>query len=205
MEFEFLLTSFVALFIIIDPIGLTPVFIAITQGMDDSLRRKVALRSILVSAFVISLFIVGGETVLGFIGISMPAFRIAGGILLFLTALDMLFQRRSKRRENQTEQELVDDPSVFPLAIPLIIGPGAIATVILIAGAKPGLVGIASTGFITALVLLTVFVFFSAASRIEKLLGKTGIDVLTRLLGMLLAALSVQFVIEGLFEFFPKI
>ena len=205
MEFEFLLTSFVALFIIIDPIGLTPVFIAITQGMDDSLRRKVALRSVLVSAFVISLFIVGGETVLGFIGISMPAFRIAGGILLFLTALDMLFQRRSKRRENQTEQELVDDPSVFPLAIPLIIGPGAIATVILIAGAKPGLVGIASTGFITALVLLTVFVFFSAATRIEKLLGKTGIDVLTRLLGMLLAALSVQFVIEGLFEFFPKI
>ena len=205
MEFEFLLTSFVALFIIIDPIGLTPVFIAITQGMDDSLRRKVALRSVLVSAFVISLFIVGGETVLGFIGISMPAFRIAGGILLFLTALDMLFQRRSKRRENQTEQELVDDPSVFPLAIPLIIGPGAIATVILIAGAKPGLVGIASTGFITALVLLTVFVFFSAASRIEKLLGKIGIDVLTRLLGMLLAALSVQFVIEGLVEFFPKI
>jgi len=205
VEFEFLLTSFVALFIIIDPIGLTPVFIAITQGMDDSLRRKVALRSVLVSAFVISLFIVGGETLLGFIGISMPAFRIAGGILLFLTALDMLFQRRSKRRENQTEQELVDDPSVFPLAIPLIIGPGAIATVILIAGAKPGLVGIASTGFITALVLLTVFVFFSAASRIEKLLGKTGIDVLTRLLGMLLAALSVQFVIEGLFEFFPKI
>lgn len=205
MEFEFLLTSFVALFIIIDPIGLTPVFIAITQGMDDTLRRKVALRSVLVSAFVISLFIVGGETVLGFIGISMPAFRIAGGILLFLTALDMLFQRRSKRRENQTEQELVDDPSVFPLAIPLIIGPGAIATVILIAGAKPGLVGVASTGFITALVLVTVFVFFSAASRIEKLLGKTGIDVLTRLLGMLLAALSVQFVIEGLFEFFPKI
>ena len=205
MEFEFLLTSFVALFIIIDPIGLTPVFIAITQGMDNSLRRKVALRSVLVSAFVISLFIVGGETVLGFIGISMPAFRIAGGILLFLTALDMLFQKRSKRRENQTEQELVDDPSVFPLAIPLIIGPGAIATVILIAGAKPGLPGIASTGFVTALVLLTVFILFSAASRIENLLGKTGIDVLTRLLGMLLAALSVQFVIEGLFEFFPKL
>ena len=203
MEFEFLLTSFVALFIIIDPIGLTPVFIAITQGMDDTLRRKVALRSVLVSAFFISLFIAGGETVLGFIGISMPAFRIAGGILLFLTALDMLFQRRSKRRENQTEQELIDDPSVFPLAIPLIIGPGAIATVILIAGAKPGLVGVASTVLVTASVLLTVFVFFSAASRVEKLLGKTGIDVLTRLLGMLLAALSVQFVIEGLVEFFP--
>jgi len=136
MEFEFFITSFVALFIIIDPIGITPVFIALTQGMGKKVRRRIALRSIAVSAFVISLFIIFGETVLGFIGISMPAFRIAGGILLFLTALDMLFQRRSKRRENQTENELVDDPSVFPLAIPLITGPGAIATVILIAGSN---------------------------------------------------------------------
>ena len=103
MEFEFFITSFVALFIIIDPIGITPVFIALTQGMGKKVRRRIALRSIAVSAFVISLFIIFGETVLGFIGISMPAFRIAGGILLFLTALDMLFQRRSKRRENQTE------------------------------------------------------------------------------------------------------
>ena len=204
MEFEFFITSFVALFIIIDPIGITPVFIALTQGMGKKVRRRIALRSIAVSAFVISLFIIFGETVLGFIGISMPAFRIAGGILLFLTALDMLFQRRSKRRENQTENELIDDPSVFPLAIPLITGPGAIATVILITGSKPGLVGIISTGIISTLVLFTVFVFFSAADGIERLLGKTGIDVLTRLLGMLLAALSVQFVIEGIIDFFPN-
>ena len=204
MEFEFFITSFVALFIIIDPIGITPVFIALTQGMSKKIRRRIALRSIAVSAFVISLFIIFGETVLGFIGISMPAFRIAGGILLFLTALDMLFQRRSKRRENQTENELIDDPSVFPLAIPLITGPGAIATVILITGSKPGLVGIISTGIISTLVLFTVFVFFSAADGIERLLDKTGIDVLTRLLGMLLAALSVQFVVEGIIDFFPN-
>ena len=204
MDFEFFITSFVALFIIIDPIGITPVFITLTQGMSRKVRRRIALRSIAVSAFVISLFIIFGETVLGFIGISMPAFRIAGGILLFLTALDMLFQRRSKRRENQTENELIDDPSVFPLAIPLITGPGAIATVILITGSKPGLIGIISTGIISTLVLFTVFVFFSAAGRIERLLGKTGIDVLTRLLGMLLAALSVQFVIEGIIDFFPN-
>jgi len=192
-----------ALFIIIDPIGITPVFIALTQGMGKKVRRRIALRSIAVSAFVISLFIIFGETVLGFIGISMPAFRIAGGILLFLTALDMLFQRRSKRRENQTENDLIDDPSVFPLAIPLITGPGAIATVILITGSKPGLVEILSLGYIYTSVF-TVFVFFSAADGIEKLLGKTGIDVLTRLLGMLLAALSVQFVIEGIVDFFPN-
>ena len=100
--------------------------------------------------------------------------------------------------------ELIDDPSVFPLAIPVITGPGAIATVILIAGSKPGLVGIISTGIISTSVLFTVFVFFSAADGIERLLGKTGIDVLTRLLGMLLAALSVQFVIEGIIDFFPN-
>ena len=125
MELEFLITSFVALFVIIDPIGLTPIFVALTQGMDQQLRRKIAIRAIAVSGFVISLFILFGETVLGFIGISMPAFRVAGGVLLFLTALDMLFQRRSERRENQTEDKIIDDPSVFPLAIPLIAGPGA--------------------------------------------------------------------------------
>jgi multiple antibiotic resistance protein len=115
----------------------------------------------------------------------------------------MLFQRRSERRENQTEDKIIDDPSVFPLAIPLITGPGAIATVILIVGAKPGLIGIASAGIVSTLVLLSVFVFFSTASGLERLLGRTGIGVLTRLLGMLLAALSVQFVLEGLFDFVP--
>ena len=203
MELEFLITSFVALFVIIDPIGLTPIFVALTQGMDEQLRRKIAIRAIAVSGFIITLFILFGETVLGFIGISMPAFRVAGGILLFLTALDMLFQRRSERRENQTEDKIIDDPSVFPLAIPLITGPGAIATVILIAGAKPGLIGIASAGIVSTLVLISVFVFFSSASGLERLLGRTGIGVLTRLLGMLLAALSVQFVLEGLFDFVP--
>jgi multiple antibiotic resistance protein len=203
MELEFLITSFVALFVIIDPIGLTPIFVALTQGMDQQLRRKIAIHAIAVSGFVISLFILFGETVLGFIGISMPAFRVAGGVLLFLTALDMLFQRRSERRENQTEDKIIDDPSVFPLAIPLITGPGAIATVILIVGAKPGLIGIASAGIVSTLVLLSVFIFFSTASGLERLLGRTGIEVLTRLLGMLLAALSVQFVLEGLFDFAP--
>ena len=203
MELEFLITSFVALFVIIDPIGLTPIFVALTQGMDEQLRRKIAIRAIAVSGFIITLFILFGETVLGFIGISMPAFRVAGGILLFLTALDMLFQRRSERRENQTEDKIIDDPSVFPLAIPLITGPGAIATVILIVGGKPGLIGIASAGIVSTLVLISVFIFFSSASGLERLLGRTGIGVLTRLLGMLLAALSVQFVLEGLFDFVP--
>jgi multiple antibiotic resistance protein len=148
------------------------------------------------------LFALFGETVLGFVGISMPAFRVAGGILLFLTALDMLFQRRTKRREDQSEEE-ADDPSVFPLAIPLIAGPGSITTIILIAGATPGPIGLASAGLVALAGLITVFIFFSMADGLETLLGKMGIDVVTRLLGMLLAALSVQFVLEGFFAFLP--
>ena len=202
MEIDFLITSFVALFVIIDPIGLTPLFVALTQGMSAKARRKITIRAIGVAFFVLMLFALFGETVLGFVGISMPAFRVAGGILLFLTALDMLFQRRTKRREDQSEEE-ADDPSVFPLAIPLIAGPGSITTIILIAGATPGPIGLASAGLVALAGLISVFIFFSMADGLEKLLGKTGIDVVTRLLGMLLAALSVQFVLEGFFAFLP--
>tara|TARA_B110000259_G_C13895839_1_gene354818 strand:- start:444 stop:899 length:456 start_codon:yes stop_codon:yes gene_type:complete len=143
-----------------------------------------------------------GEAVLGFIGISMPAFRVAGGILLFITALDMLFERRTKRREDQAEEEDPnDDPSVFPLAIPLIAGPGSIASVILLTGQRPGLEGLAMVLGVTAAVLLVVMIFFFASGLLERAMGKTGITVITRLLGMLLAALAVQFVLDGLRDF----
>jgi multiple antibiotic resistance protein len=201
MDIDFLITSFVALFVIIDPIGLTPLFVALTQGMSAKASRKITIPAIGVAFFVLMLFALFWETVLGFVGISMPAFRVAGGILLFLTALDM-FQRRAKRREDQSEEE-ADDPSVFPLAIPLIAGPGSITTIILIAGATPGPIGLASAGLVALAGLITVFIFFSVADGLEKLLGKTGIDVVTRLLGMLLAALSVQFVLEGFFAVLP--
>jgi multiple antibiotic resistance protein len=200
MEIDFLITSFVALFLIIDPVGLTPLFIALTRGMSAPARRKITIRAIGVSFFVLMSFALFGETVLGFVGISMPAFRVAGGILLFLTALDMLFQRRTKRREDQSEDD-ADDPSVFPLAIPLIAGPGSITTIILIAGSTPGPIGLASAGVVAVAGLISVYIFFALADGLEKLLGKTGIDVITRLLGMLLAALSVQFVLEGFFAF----
>jgi multiple antibiotic resistance protein len=168
--------------------------------MSAQARRKITIRAIGVSFFVLMVFALFGETVLGFVGISMPAFRIAGGILLFLTALDMLFQRRTKRREDQSEDD-ADDPSVFPLAIPLIAGPGSITTIILIAGSTPGPIGLASAGVVAVAGLISVYIFFALADGLEKLLGKTGIDVITRLLGMLLAALSVQFVLEGFFAF----
>jgi multiple antibiotic resistance protein len=140
--------------------------------------------------------------VLDFVGISMPAFRIAGGILLFLTALDMLFERRTKRRQGQAdlaeEEDDGDDPSVFPLAVPLIAGPGAITSVILLAGQKPGLEGMAWVMGVMAAVIAIVLLLFLAAGLLERALGRTGINVVTRILGMLLAALAVQFVLDGL-------
>lgn len=194
------ITSFVTLLVVIDPFGLTPMFVALTQGMEPARRRAIAIRSCLTAALLLAVFAAFGETVLGFVGISMPAFRVAGGALLFLTALDMLFERRSKRREDKTEEE-TPDPSVFPLAIPLIAGPGSIASIILLAGQNPEYDGLALVIGVMLAVMAVVLALFLSAGLIERLLGKTGINVVTRLLGMLLAALSVQFVLDGLRDF----
>lgn len=200
-EIPALIAAFTTMFIIIDPPGLAPVFIALTQGMSPAQRRAIAIRACVVSAVLMILFLFLGETVLGFIGISMDAFRIAGGILLFLTALDMLFQRRQARREDSAAEgqaEHHDDPSVFPLALPLIVGPGAITTIILLAGQAEGARDFGAIAGVLMAVLLIVFAAFLAAPAIERVLGKTGLNIVTRVLGMLLAALAVQFVLDGL-------
>ena len=190
------------MFVVIDPIGLAPLFVALTTGQSASAKRKIATRSCGIAIVLLIMFALLGEALLEFIGISMPAFRIAGGILLFITALDMLFERRTKRREDQADEEdSSEDPSVFPLAIPLIAGPGAIASVILLTGQRPGAEGLIMVLGVTAAVVILVMLLFLASGLIEKALGKTGITVVTRLLGMLLAALSVQFVLDGLRDF----
>jgi len=200
-ELPALIAAFTTMFIIIDPPGLAPVFIALTQGMSAAQRRAIAIRACIVSAGLMMVFLFLGEAVLGFIGISMDAFRIAGGILLFLTALDMLFQRRQARREDSAAEgqaEHQDDPSVFPLALPLIVGPGAITTIILLAGEAQGAADFGAIAGVLLAVLSIVFVAFLAAPAIERFLGKTGLNIVTRVLGMLLAALAVQFVLDGL-------
>ena len=202
-EIPALIAAFTTLFIIIDPFGLAPIFLALTNGMTAAQRRAIAIRACLIGAALMLAFLFLGEALLGFIGISMPAFRIAGGVLLFLTALEMLFQKRQARREdNATEVETHDDPSVFPLAMPLIVGPGAITTIILLAGQVEGAADLAAVAGVMLTVLASVFVAFLLAPYLEKLLGKTGINILTRLLGMLLAALAVQFILDGVAQSF---
>ena len=187
--------AFVTLFVIIDPIGLVPLFIALTLGMDMRHRLAIGLRACLIAAALLTLFGLAGESILSAIGITMPAFQIAGGILLFLTALDMLFERRTQRRSGHAAQ--VADPSVFPLAMPLIAGPGAMASMVLLVGQTSDWTGVLAVHGVMLAVLVIVMALFVVATPLERALGATGTMVVTRLLGMLLAALSVQFVLNG--------
>ena len=200
MTLAAIIAAFTTLFIIIDPPGLAPLYIALTQGMSAAQRRAIGLRACLTAMVLMLGFLFLGAGLLGFIGISMPAFRIAGGILLFITALDMLFERRQTRRQHNADDgnEPGHDPSVFPLAIPLIVGPGAITTIILLAGQATGAADFAAITVVMALNMIIVFGFFLASTTIERILGKVGINVVTRVLGMLLAALAVQFILDGL-------
>lgn len=196
------IAAFVTLFVVIDPIGLGPIFVALTQGASTAERRRIGVTAVLVAAGVLTVFTLAGDRVLLFLGISLPAFRISGGLLLFLIALEMVFERRSQRREQRVgdqDQAPAHDPSVFPLATPLLAGPGAIATVILLAGAQTGdLAGQAVLLGVVYLLLILALGTFFLGGVIERLLRRTGVIVLTRLFGMLLAALAVQFVLDGL-------
>ncbi len=201
MDWPVLITAFMTLFVIIDPIGLAPLFVALTQGASAKQRRSIGLRAVLIALGILTLFGLVGDQVLSFVGISMPAFRIAGGLLLFLTALEMLFEKRTKRRGEHAEHpehQPVEDPSVFPLATPLLAGPGAITSMILLVDQADGITGTLTMFGVLIAVLALVLFFFVMSTAMERLLGATGINVVTRLMGMLLAALSVQFVADGI-------
>ena len=202
MELEIATTAFVTLFVIIDPIGLTPLFVSLTSGMTTRQRRGVALRALITGAVILAIFGVGGEFVLAKVGIGMPAFRVSGGILLFLTAIDMLFERRTPRREKTAEDDDRPDPAIFPLAMPLIAGPGAMTTMILLVGQNSGDLTSQLTVYAVMIAVLTIaFLLFMTSGLMERALGQTGINLVTRLMGMFLAALSIQFVLDGLREY----
>ena len=201
--FELLLDTFLVLFVVIDPIGLAPMFAALTQGETDAWRRRMALRGTALAAVVLVVFALLGDSLLAAINIGLPAFRIAGGVLLLLLAIDMVFARHSGVRSptirEQAEAEHKKDISVFPLAVPLIAGPGAITTVLLTAGGRHE--SLAATGALLAMlgvVLGVTLVSLLFSARIMRLLGETGANVVSRVLGIVLAALAVQFMLDGL-------
>ncbi|BDW97713.1 UPF0056 inner membrane protein [Thalassospira tepidiphila] len=235
-----LIPVFVTLFVIIDPLGLVPVFIVLTQGTSAAHRRRMAIRACLTSFFILAAFALIGEGLLGVFGIHMPAFRIAGGTLLFLIALEMLFEKRSQKRNQRAEQvhqeleedhdtdkagktakaktktaatkttdgptipdDEADDVSIFPMSIPFLSGPGAIASVMLLMGKFEDNIAMqASVIGVVAVVMVIAFVFFLLANVVAKRLSPTVATVVSRLLGMILAALAVQFIIDGIKQAF---
>ncbi len=201
---EIFLTSFATLFVVIDPPGLAPLFVALTAGVSNDRRRAFAIRGVAVAAGVLLVFGLFGQSVLDLIGVGLPAFRISGGLMLFFIAMEMLFEKREERRAKTTHDDVENadpghDPSVFPLGTPLIAGPGAMASMILLMGQYSGDVA-AQAAIYAALgcVLALTLGLFMAGGWMERILGQTGISVITRLLGVLLGALAVQFVLDGL-------
>ncbi|MCZ8179685.1 MAG: MarC family protein [Rhizobium sp.] len=198
---ETMISAFTTLLVTVDPPGLAPLFLGLTQGMTRAQRQQVAIRGSVMGFAILTVFALFGASILGALGISMGAFRIAGGLMLFAIAFEMIFEKRNERKEKTTGDAITKDHihnlAVFPLAIPLIAGPGAISATVLISGTMEGWVGKAQLVAVIAVVLGLVFVSLYLAERLNKFLGVTGRALLTRLLGVLLAALSVQFVVDG--------
>ena len=204
LELDPLLNAFFTLFVTIDPIGLAPMFLGLTDGMSRSQRNAVAFRAILIAFFILAVFVLAGVVILETLGITIHAFRVAGGLLLFYIAFEMVFGVRQERKTQTGREAITRDHianiAVFPLALPLIAGPGAISAAILLSQAD-GQGSFQWQGMliaIVALIMAATLLSFIAASYIDRYLGNTGRMILTRLLGVLLAALSVQFVVDGL-------
>jgi multiple antibiotic resistance protein len=200
---ESLFETFLLLFVVIDPIGLAVIFAGLTLGGSADYRRRMALQGTALAAAVLLVFALIGDPLLRALNIGLPAFRIAGGALLFLLAVDMVFARHSGVRapteREQAEAEHRKDISVFPLAIPLIAGPGAITTVLLKSGGTPALqVGVWAMLGMLGLVLGITLLALLLSHRILRLLGETGANVVGRVFGIVLAALAVQFMLDGL-------
>ncbi len=202
MPLDFAISALVTLFVVVDPVGLAPTFLAVTEGLPRAARKNVALRASLIAGAILIGSALIGDWLFRTLGISLPAFRIAGGLLLFAIAFEMVFGVRMRREGQAAEQaveEHVRNIAAFPLAIPLLAGPGAITATVLLAGRAGGnvlLLGILLA--VVVLVALASLAAFLSAERISRLLGLTGNIVLSRLLGVLLAALAVQFVIDGI-------
>ncbi len=203
---ELFLSAFVTLFVVIDPPGCAPIYAGLTAGASPAQKRAMALRACAIAGAILLVFALFGQQLLGALHIGLDAFRIAGGIMLFMIALDMVFEKRTERREARAEKiretPEIEDVSVFPMAMPMLAGPGAIASVMLLQSGAEGwserLVVLAALAAVMVLTLLALL----AASPLMRMVGAQVEAVITRLLGVLLAALAAQYVLDGVRGFF---
>jgi len=199
---ELFVSAFVTLFVVIDPPGCAPIYASMTTGANAQQRRSMAIRAVIVAGGILLVFALFGEVLLSALHIELNSFRIAGGIMLFLIALDMVFEKRTERREQRAQKVMetpeIEDVSIFPMAMPMIAGPGSIASVMLLVAQNSGLDRALTILAALLAVLLLTLVALLTAGPLMKLLGAKAEAVITRLLGVLLAALAAQFVIDGL-------
>jgi multiple antibiotic resistance protein len=199
---ELFVSAFATFFVVIDPPGCAPIFASLTSGATTQHRRAMAIRSVVIAGAVLLAFAIFGEAFLRALGISLDAFRIAGGIMLFLIALEMVFEKRQERRENRAEdvkaRAAPEDVSIFPMGIPMIAGPGSIASAMLLTSRANGLQQDLTVLGALGLVLILTLVALFLAAPLMRLVGDRMEAMITRLLGVILAALAVQFVIDGI-------
>ena len=199
---DLFISAFVTVFVVIDPPGCAPIYASLTKDATATQRRSMAIRAALIAAGILLVFALFGEQLLGALHIELNSFRIAGGVMLFLIAIDMVFEKRTERREDRAQKIIetpeIEDVSVFPMAMPMIAGPGSIASVMLLMSQNEGLdrsiIVLSALGAVLVLTLLALV----AAGPIMRVLGSKAEAVITRLLGVLLAALAAQFIIDGL-------
>ncbi|MDJ0929564.1 MarC family protein [Breoghania sp.] len=214
---DYLINAFATLFLTVDSIGLAPMFLAVTAGTSSAVRRSIAVRTVSIAAVLLMVFLFGGKTLLSVLGISVPAFQVSGRLLLFYIAFEMIFARRQKRKSAtadklanpDTDDDMAEhshDIAAFPLAIPLIASPASISAVILLASQASDTIELTGLIVVTLIIVGSCFAIVLLADHIERYMGNTVQLVLTRLLGVLLTALSVQFVADGVgrFSWFEK-
>ncbi len=203
------IAAFVTLLVVIDPPGVVPIFAGLTAGADPAERRRTAINGTLIGAGILLAFALGGEVLLRLLGIGLPAFRIAGGILLLLLSIEMVMAKhsglRATTRDEEAEGSQRDEITVFPLAIPLIAGPGAMTSIVLLMGRAPDLAGKAMILGVLGAVLAILMVCLVLTGPVMRLMGVTGVNVISRVAGIILAALAVQFVIDGVRAVWPGV
>lgn len=202
-------SALVTFLVIIDPPGCAPIFASLTRGTPGKHRRAMAVRSSLIAWAILMFFALLGRPMLQALGISLASFRVAGGIMLFMIALDMVFERRTQRRESRAQSiegtPEAEDISVFPMAIPMIAGPGSIASAMLWVSRADGSTEVAAVLAAITIVMLLTMLALLAAGPIMRLIGEKLEAMITRILGVILAALAAQFVIDGLKQSFPSL